>query len=113
VPHLPAISCLGAFPTPASERVARFAIAGVRKPAQNLTYQNLSPAGQAAIKTFLGNAETLAPLAYALQGYRYNRVIFDATVARLSQAIVGQLTLGQAYARITDDIKQAMAAMRQ
>jgi alpha-1,4-digalacturonate transport system substrate-binding protein len=80
---------------------------------QNLTYQGLSPAGQAAIKTFLGNAETLVPLAYQLQGYRYNRVIFDATVARLSQAIVGQLTLDQAYARITDDIKQAMSAMGQ
>jgi alpha-1,4-digalacturonate transport system substrate-binding protein len=80
---------------------------------QNLTYQGLSPAGQAAIKAFLGNAEALAPLAYELQGYRYNRVIFDATVARLSQAIVGQLSLDQAYARITDDIKQAMSAMRQ
>jgi alpha-1,4-digalacturonate transport system substrate-binding protein len=80
---------------------------------ESLTYQGLSPAGQAAIKTFLGNAETLVPLAYKLQGYRYNRVIFDATVTRLSQAIVGQLTLDQAYARVTEDIKQALAAMKQ
>jgi len=35
MPHLPAISCLGAFQTPASERVAGLVIAGVRKPAQN------------------------------------------------------------------------------
>ncbi len=53
------------------------------------------------------------PVAYKLQGYRYNRVIFDATVSRLSQAIVGQLTLDQAYARITQDVKQALSAMKQ
>ena len=34
MPHSPAISCLGAFPTPVSERVAGLVIAGVRKPAQ-------------------------------------------------------------------------------
>ena len=37
MPHLPAISCLGAFQTPASERVAGLVIAGVRKPAQEQT----------------------------------------------------------------------------
>ena len=80
---------------------------------QDLHYENMSPAGQAAVQAFLGNAKTLAPLAYKLQGYRYNRVIFDATVSWLSQAIVGQLTLDQAYARITADIKQALSAMKQ
>ncbi len=80
---------------------------------QDLHYQNLSPAGQAAMKVFLQNAKTLAPLSYKLQGYKHNRVIFDATVIRLSQAIVGQLTLDQAYTRITLDIKQALAAIRQ
>ena len=33
VPHSPAISCLGAFPTPASALVAGLINAGVRKPA--------------------------------------------------------------------------------
>jgi len=36
--HSPAISCLGAFPTPVSERVADLLIAGVRKPAHNRTF---------------------------------------------------------------------------
>ena len=42
MPHLPAISCLGAFQTPASERVAGLVIAGVRKPAQKRTYRPLA-----------------------------------------------------------------------
>src|SRR5215831_17742258 len=42
VPHSPAISCLGAFPTPVSERVAGLVIAGVRKPAHKLTSRVLA-----------------------------------------------------------------------
>lgn len=78
-----------------------------------VTYSNLSPAGTAAMKAFQSSAQKLTPLAYRLQGYKYNRVIFDATVNRLSQAIAGQITLDQAYARIPEDITQALAAARQ
>ena len=45
---------------------------------------------------------TLSPVAYQLQGYLFNRPMFNATVTRLSQVIVGELTLDQAYARIDD-----------
>jgi len=76
-------------------------------------FKSLSPAGAAAMKSFLASAQKLDPLAYKLQGYKYNRVIFDATVNRLSQAIAGQLTLDQAYQRITEDIKQQLAAAKQ
>jgi hypothetical protein len=38
--HSPAISCLGAFPTPASELAAGLMIAGVRKPAHNRTFSS-------------------------------------------------------------------------
>jgi len=38
-PRLPAISCLGAFPTPAPEHVKWFRHSGVRKPAHKRTYQ--------------------------------------------------------------------------
>ena len=40
MPPLPAISCLGAFPTPASERVAGLVIAGVRKPAHEEPFKS-------------------------------------------------------------------------
>ncbi len=78
-----------------------------------MAYEHSSPAGQAGMKAFLETAQKLVPLAYRLQGYKYNRVIFDATVNRLSQAIAGQITLDQAYARIPEDISQQLAAARQ
>jgi alpha-1,4-digalacturonate transport system substrate-binding protein len=74
-----------------------------------ITY-NLPPASAAALKAFTAQAEKLTPLAYHLQGYQYSRSIFNATVARLSQVIVGELTLDQAYARITADVQSAVAA---
>ncbi len=78
-----------------------------------VNYAGLSAAGKAGMKAFLESAQKLVPLAYRLQGYKYNRVIFDATVNRISQAIAGQLTLDQAYQRITEDIKQQLAAAKQ
>ena len=45
MPHLPAISCLGAFPTPAPERIADLIIAGVRKPAHNRSSAHRAPKG--------------------------------------------------------------------
>ncbi|HYZ64906.1 MAG TPA: ABC transporter substrate-binding protein [Acetobacteraceae bacterium] len=71
---------------------------------------NLSPAGKAAMQVFTQSASSLSPIAYKLQGYRYNRVLFDATADRLSQAISGQITLDQALDRITSDVAARLAA---
>jgi alpha-1,4-digalacturonate transport system substrate-binding protein len=51
----------------------------------------------------------LAPLAIDLQAYPYNRIVFDSTRDRLTQAIVGELTLDEAIQRIQDDIDQRLA----
>lgn len=83
--------------------------AGLQK--KGISY-DLSPAGKAAMTAFVANATTLAPLAYQLQGYPASRVIFNASVDRLSQAIAGQITLDQAYARIVTDIADALAAAK-
>lgn len=71
---------------------------------------DLSPAAAEAMKVFTASASSLAPAAYRLQGYRFNRVLFDATADRLSQAISGQITLDQAYERITSDVASRLAA---
>ncbi len=71
---------------------------------------DLSPAAAAAMQVFTASAAQLSPTAYKLQGYRYNRVLFDATADRLSQAISGQITLDQAYDRITSDVASRLAA---
>ena len=70
----------------------------------------LSPAGVAAMNQFQANAATLTPLAYRLQGSSLSRPMFNATVDRISQAISGQITLDQAYERITSDVADAAAA---
>ena len=71
---------------------------------------NLSPAANAALDAFVGNATKISPVANQLQGYRLSGSIFTTTVDRLSQAINGQLTLDQAYQRITSDMADAIAA---
>ena len=66
----------------------------------------------AALGAFTEAANGISPVAYRLQGYLLNRPMFNATVARLSQAIVGELSLDQAYARIEQDVRSAMAAAK-
>jgi alpha-1,4-digalacturonate transport system substrate-binding protein len=72
----------------------------------------LSAAGNEAVKTFGANAAKLSPVAYQLQGFPYAGAMFNPTVDRLSQAITGQITLDQAYARITTDVADALAAAK-
>jgi alpha-1,4-digalacturonate transport system substrate-binding protein len=75
-------------------------------------HYDLPAAAQEAMAQFTRDGGEIVPLAYRLQGYIYNRPIFNATVARLSQAIVGELTLDQALTRIQEDVKSAMAAAK-
>jgi len=64
------------------------------------------PATVAALDTFARQVPKLHPTAYALQGYPYNRVVFDAVRDRLTQAMVGELTLDQAIERMQSDIDE-------
>ena len=43
------------------------------------------------------------------QGYVYNRVMFNVLISRLGEAIVGELTLDQAFERMTQDITKQIA----
>ena len=69
----------------------------------------VSPTVKAALDAFKANATTLSPVAYKLQGYPYNRAIFNATAERLGQAIVGEMTVNDALKRITEDVNQSVA----
>ena len=77
-----------------------------------VTYDQSAPRVAAALGTFTKAANDISPVAYKLQGYIYNRPIFTSTAARLSQVIVGELTLDQAYARIDSDVQRALAAAK-
>lgn len=67
----------------------------------------------AALNQFVANAGTLVPLSYELQGYPYNRLLFDAIRDRLSQVFVGELTLDDAITRIQEDVDAGLAAAEQ
>lgn len=62
-----------------------------------------------ALETFAGAVATTSPTAFDLQGYVHNRVMFNALISRLGQAIVGEMTLDEAYERMASDIEQQIA----
>lgn len=62
-----------------------------------------------ALGVFVSQVGTLEQTAFDLQAYTFNRVLFDATRDRLTQAMVGELTLDEAIERIQDDVDTALA----
>ena len=77
--------------------------------AKGLDYAGATPQGKAALKVFSDQVAQISPAAYKLQGYVNNRVIFNAVISRLGQAISGEGTLDEAYRRIESDIAQQIA----
>jgi alpha-1,4-digalacturonate transport system substrate-binding protein len=71
---------------------------------------NVSPAAKAALATFVGQVGALSPIAYEIQGYKYNRALFNPTAARLGQAVAGELSLDDAVKRISADIDEQVKA---
>ncbi len=76
---------------------------------QGLEYKNASPQGKAALKVFSEGVSQISPVANKLQGYVHNRVIFNAVISRLGQAIAGEASLDEAYKRIESDVQQQIA----
>lgn len=76
---------------------------------KGLTYgKDVSPQAIAALKVFTANYEKIPPQAHQLQGYQRNVAIFNATVNYVAQAITGTLTLPQAYAKVQEEIDNAV-----
>ena len=67
------------------------------------------PRAKHALATFAGAVPGISPVAFDLQGYANNRVMFNALISRLNEAIVGELTLDEAYDRMSADITKALA----
>ncbi|CAH1651766.1 hypothetical protein CHELA1G11_13940 [Hyphomicrobiales bacterium] len=76
---------------------------------KGVSYPSASPQAAAALKTFTASASEISPLAYRTQGYIHSRIIFNAVISRLGQAIAGETTLDEAYKRITADVAQQIA----
>ncbi|MEM7723078.1 MAG: ABC transporter substrate-binding protein [Pseudomonadota bacterium] len=72
-------------------------------------FEDTSPAAQAALSAFAADLPDVAPAAFWYQGFSGNRAMFGITVERVSQAIVGELSVEEAVARMADDLDAAMA----
>lgn len=66
-----------------------------------------------SLNVFASQVGQLAPLAYDLQAYQYNSILFNATRDRLTQVFVGELTLDEAIERMQEDIDSGIAAAQQ
>jgi ABC-type glycerol-3-phosphate transport system substrate-binding protein len=67
------------------------------------------PQAKKSLDVFVGQVPKLSPIAIDLQAYPYNRIMFNATRDRITQVLVGELTLDEAIQRSQEDIDQALA----
>ncbi len=80
--------------------------AGLAK--KGVKYPSATPQAQAALSVFSAGVASLSPVAYAFQGYKFNRAIMFPTVTRVTQAIVGEMTVTEADAKIAADMADAV-----
>ena len=55
----------------------------------------------------------MTDLAYDLQAYQYNTILFNTIRDRLTQVFVGELTLDEAIERMQEEIDSEIAATQQ
>jgi alpha-1,4-digalacturonate transport system substrate-binding protein len=67
------------------------------------------PRAKHALETFSAAVPTISPVAFDLQGYVHNRIMFNALISRLGEAIVGETPLDAAFERMTQDVEQQIA----
>ena len=75
---------------------------------KGVNYANAQPGARAALGVFSGGVANLSPVAYQFQGYKFNRAIMLPTVARVTQAIVGEMSVDDAMTRINADMQDAV-----
>jgi alpha-1,4-digalacturonate transport system substrate-binding protein len=76
--------------------------------AKGVDYPNAGPLAKAALTTFSRGTSMIAPAAFQLQGYRYNRALMLPTVSRVTQAIVGEISVDEAVNKIGTDMAEAV-----
>jgi alpha-1,4-digalacturonate transport system substrate-binding protein len=80
--------------------------AGLAK--KGVNYASATPAARAALNVFSSGVASLSPVAYQFQGYKFNRAIMLPTVSRVTQAIVGEMSVDEAVAKINADMADAV-----
>lgn len=76
--------------------------------AKGVAYDTDLAAASDALSVFVSQVGKLDQTAFDLQAYPYNFAIFNATRDRLTQVILGELTLDEAMIRIQEDINTSI-----
>ncbi len=76
---------------------------------KGIDYKSASPVAKAALKVFGDSVGQLVPAANRLQGHPASRVVFNVVISRVGQAVSGEISLDEAYRRITSDVAQQLA----
>jgi len=80
---------------------------------KGVDFQTDLPQAKQALSMFSSQVGKLLPLAYDLQAYKYNTVLFNANRDRLGQVLAGEMTLDEAIAKMQEDIDAGIAAAQQ
>ena len=78
--------------------------------ASGVDFQTDLPQAKKSLDVFAAEVGKLTQLAYDLQAYKYNTILFNANRDRLSQALAGEMTLDEAIQRMQEDIDAGIAA---
>jgi alpha-1,4-digalacturonate transport system substrate-binding protein len=76
---------------------------------QEITWDTENASALKSLNVFAAQVSKLDPLAYALQADARNTVFFNAGRDRITQVIVGELTMDEAIERAQEDIDTALA----
>ena len=72
-------------------------------------YQTDNVLAKHALSTFAGAVPTISPVAFDLQAHTDNRIMFNAIISRLGQAIVGEMSMEEAWTRMDKDVTKQIA----
>jgi alpha-1,4-digalacturonate transport system substrate-binding protein len=76
--------------------------------AKGIPFQTDQPQAKKALEVFSHQISAVSPVAYRAQGYPNAFVLSNATISRLNQAIAGEISLDDAWARMNQDIAEAL-----
>lgn len=76
---------------------------------KGVAYPSAKPQAAAALKVFGEAVAAIDPAAYKIQGWTNSRIVFNAAISRIGQAVSGETTLDEAYKRIETDVAQQIA----
>jgi alpha-1,4-digalacturonate transport system substrate-binding protein len=76
---------------------------------KGVDFQAELPQTMKSLSVFSTEVGKLAPLAYDLQAYPFNTILFNANRDRLTQVFTGELTLDEAIQRMQEDIDAGIA----